>query len=72
MIHLNFWSGFKANERCCLCKEYEEGNGHIINNCTILRDVITTFQIHDKFNDAKKDSFWNNQRTSVQFYPLPH
>jgi hypothetical protein len=57
MLHLNFWSGFKANDRCCLCRENEEGNTHIVNNCTVLKEIMTTFQIQDIFDDIKKISF---------------
>ena len=36
MLHLNFWSNFRANERCKLCQENENCITHIINKCKIL------------------------------------
>lgn len=57
MNHLNFWSGFKAGERCNLCKEFEEDTSHIINKCIILSQILRTFQINDKFDNQIKISF---------------
>lgn len=47
MHHLNFWSGYRAKERCSLCKEYEEDITHILNNCPILKEILRTFNIHN-------------------------
>ena len=57
MIHLNFWSGFKANERCKLCNEVEESTTHIINKCKILKYIIGVFCINEKFDNEIKISF---------------
>jgi len=57
MIHLNFWSGFKAKERCKLCNEVEESTMHIINKCIILKYIIGVFRINDKYDNEIKISF---------------
>ena len=55
--HFNFWSGFKAGERCKLCNEFEEDTSHIINKCIIILQILRTFQIYDKYDNQIKISF---------------
>ena len=67
MLHLNYWSGYKAKERCCLCKEVETNNKHIVNEFIILKDIIRNFQMHIKFNNKLTITFGINRETLSQF-----
>ena len=72
MHHLNFWSGFKAGERCNLCGEVEEDTSHIINNCPILNEILETFHLNVKYDDKIKISFGieNDQVSNFIFFHI--
>ena len=72
MIHLNFWSGFKAGERCHLCNVVEDDSFHIINKCSILMEVMRTFQLQDKYNNNLTISFGldNDHITNFIFFHI--
>ena len=72
MIHLNFWRGYKVGERCNLCNEVEDDSFHIINKCSILMEVMGTFQLHDKYNNNLTISFGldNDHITNFIFFHI--
>ena len=57
MVHLNFWSNFRANERCKLCQENESCITHIINECKILYEVMRYFTLNHIFDNKLKITF---------------
>jgi len=57
MLHLNYWSGYKAKERCRLCKEIEQSQFHIIFECIILKDILRNFEINDIYDENTSLSF---------------
>ena len=57
IIHLNFWSGYKARENCKLCNTQERNNFHITNECIFLLDLLHLFNINTYYNDNYKLSF---------------
>ena len=57
MLHLNFWSNFRANERCKLCQENENCITHIINECKILYEVLRYFDLNHIFDNKFKITF---------------
>ena len=71
MLHLNFWSGFRAGERCCLCKEIESDSAHIINSCKVLIYLTTVFQMHMLYEDKQNLTFGLEDQ-SVGNYILFH
>ena len=60
MTHLNYWSGYKANEACKLCGEREHDTSHIINSCPVLLGILNRFNLQAQFNSKKKISFGTN------------
>ena len=57
MLHLNYWSGYKAKERCRLCKEIKQSQFHIIFECIILKDIVRNFEINDIYDENTSLSF---------------
>jgi len=51
MFHLNFWSNYRANERCHLCNLFEDNITHIINGCRMIREILAYFNIRDVANN---------------------
>ena len=67
MYHLNFWSGYRAGEFCSLCKEYEEDITHILNSCSVLIEILRTFNIHNIFNTKIKRTFGTDDDPLTNF-----
>ena len=61
MIHLNFWSGYKAKELCCLCQAQEQNCAHIVYKCAIILEIISDFKLSHTFNDEYKIAFGINE-----------
>jgi len=57
IFHLNFWSNFRANERCQLCKEPENDITHIINDCKILLEIIESLNLNNIYDNKFKITF---------------
>ena len=57
MVHLNFWSGYKAGEVCNLCGEIESNSAHITTSCSILKNIISSLNMNHKFNTSFSISF---------------
>ena len=55
--HLNFWSNYRANTQCSLCREFEHDITHIVNNCKVLLDLIRLFNMQNKFDNKLKITF---------------
>lgn len=72
MYHLNFWSGFRARERCQLCKNYEQDMTHILNDCPILKAILEHFDLHNKYNTKMKRTFGldNDKQTNFLLYQI--
>ena len=51
MFHLNFWSNYRANERCHLCNLFEDNITHIINGCTMIHEILAYFNTRDVANN---------------------
>ena len=66
MLHLNFWSGFKSGERCCLCKEIETENCHIVNTCAVLKYTIRIFKLQ-LYSDKSTLTFGVKSETLCNF-----
>ena len=56
-FHLNFWSNFRANERCHLCKQLENDITHIINDCKILTEIIEFLNLNHIYDNKFKITF---------------
>ena len=56
-FHLNFWSNFRANERCKLCMEPENDITHIINDCKMLSEIIESLNLNHIFDNKFKITF---------------
>ena len=67
MHHLNFWSGYRAKERCSLCKELEQDITHILNNCSILKEILRTFNIHNKCDTKMNITFGMDKEPLTNF-----
>jgi hypothetical protein len=67
MLHLNFWSGFRANERCKLCQQNESCITHIINECKILHDVMQYFTLSHTFDNKFKITFGTDTGSIANF-----
>lgn len=61
ILHLNFWTGFKAQEVCKLCGIQESSNFHISNECSMLLEILQDFNMNNSFNDNEKISFGINK-----------
>ena len=62
MIHLNFCSGYKAKELCCLCQKAQEQNcAHVVYKCAIILEIISDFKLSHAFNDEYKNVFGINE-----------
>ena len=57
MNHLNYWSNYRANEACKLCRLRENDITHIINTCPVLLHILRDFNIDGVFNNKLKISF---------------
>ena len=57
IVHLNFWTGFKAQETCKLCGMQEMRNFHITNECSMLLELLQSFNINTYYNDNYNLSF---------------
>ena len=57
MIHLNYWSGFRAGDHCKLCREIEQDTTHISNECRILKDIVREFNLEDIYDSKTKLTF---------------
>ena len=67
MLHLNFWSNFRANENCHLCRELENGITHIVNECNILIDLIRCFKLNDIFDNKDKITFGSDNNKLANY-----
>jgi len=70
-FHLNFWSNFRAKERCHLCKELENDITHIINGCKILMEIIKSLNLNHIYNNKFKITF-GVQSENIANYILFH
>ena len=61
MIHLNFWSGYKAKELCCVCQAQEKNCAHIVYKCAIILEIISDLKLSHTFNDEYKIAFGINE-----------
>ena len=56
-FHLNFWSNFRANERCQLCRGSESDITHIINDCKMLLEIIESLNLNHIYDNKFKITF---------------
>ena len=57
MLHLNFWSNYRANETCKLCRNVENDITHILNACPIILHLLREFNIDQIFDNKTKITF---------------
>jgi len=57
LIHLNFWCGYKARERCKLCGEEELDTTHIVNECKVLIEILKAFHLYAICNSKMAITF---------------
>ena len=69
ILHLNFWSSYKANENWKLCRETSDNDMHIITQCNVLKDVIRNLKIHAFFPNEETLAFGcTNQLVNFVFF----
>ena len=67
MIHLNFWSGHKAQEKCKLCGEDEISDMHITNECKTMLFLLRTFKIKNFLNSKYEIAFGSSNQKLVNW-----
>jgi hypothetical protein len=67
MTHINYWSGYKAKEKCKLCDQVETDTTHIINNCPVLLEILNNFGLRTIFNTKEKISFGSERELWENF-----
>jgi len=71
ILHLNFWSSFKANENCNVCHELALNNVHIATECKVLIDTLNVFKIQNFFTTRQLLSFGcNNELVNFVYYHI--
>jgi len=71
ILHLNFWSSFKANECCNLCLEITNNNMHIATECKVLIDTIHELKINEYLTSKTILAFGcDNQLVNFVFYHI--
>ena len=60
MFHLNYWSNYRANEKCKLCNEIENNITHIICDCKMIDELMHFFNINQIYDNKLKIAFGQN------------